>query len=329
MVTSDDLVEAVEDALRAPSVHNTQPWRWRIGSNAIELHADWDRHLTVTDPDGRDLIVSCGAALHHLQVALAARGVAAHVQRLPDPEDSGHLATVVAHEGQTGETPDATLYPAIAQRRTDRRRMSHRPVPRDCLGTLAAHAVRARARLVPVTSPAERNRLLALLVDVAHEQSDEPGYAAELRMWTGRLPGSHDGVPATSVAAPPIGTLGPSPLRHFTRTGLTQPPQQPGHGPGDDAAELLVVATPGDDDLDRLRAGEATSAVLLAATQIGLATTPLSQALEVSASRERLQRDVLHVPEQPQLVIRVGWPATGAAELPTTPRRGLAHVLLP
>ena len=207
-MTDTRLAEAVEDALRAPSVHNTQPWKWRVGGDAIELHADWDRHLTVTDPDRRDLVISCGAALHHLQVVLAARSIAADVRRLPDPEDRGHLATVVVRDQDVPadealeNTTGAALFPAIAQRRTDRRRMSHRPVPLDCVRVLAEHAARSGALLVSVTNPAERGRLLALLVDAAHEQFSEPGYAAELRMWTTRLPGSHDGVPAANVAAP-------------------------------------------------------------------------------------------------------------------------------
>jgi nitroreductase len=91
----------------------------------------------------------------------------------------------------------------------------------------------------------------------------------------------------------------------------------------------LVLATHRDEPLDRLRAGEALSAVLLAATELGLATTPLSQALEVEATRKALQHQVLHVPEHPQLLIRIGWPATAAAELPPTPRRDLRSVLLP
>ena len=71
-------------------MHNTQPWLWRIGPGTVELHADWTRHLPATDPDRRDVLLSCGAALHHLQVALAARGTAAQVNRLPDPEDLAH-----------------------------------------------------------------------------------------------------------------------------------------------------------------------------------------------------------------------------------------------
>lgn len=101
-----------------------------------------------------------------------------------------------------------------------------------------------------------------------------------------------------------------------------------GHGGPDDAAAYLVVATVDDRVSDRLRAGEATSAVLLAATLAGLATTPLSQATEVPAVRRALGSDVLRVPEQPQLVLRLGWPATHADPLPPTPRRPLHAVLL-
>ena len=104
------LVTAVEHALRAPSVHNTQPWRWRITDHAVQLHADWNRHLVATDPGRRDLVLSCGAALHHLLVALAAQGVPVQVDRLPDPEDSGHLATVAVGHG-AGPAADADAVP--------------------------------------------------------------------------------------------------------------------------------------------------------------------------------------------------------------------------
>ena len=100
-----------------------------------------------------------------------------------------------------------------------------------------------------------------------------------------------------------------------------------GHGLPDDAGVFFVLATADDRAEDRLRAGEALSTVLLTATRAGLATTPLSQATEVAASRDLL-RQVVGIPEQPQLVLRVGWPATHAAELPDTPRRDLASVLI-
>ncbi|MHA6794283.1 Acg family FMN-binding oxidoreductase [Pseudonocardia bannensis] len=323
-----DLSAAVEHALRAPSVHNTQPWHWRITAHTVELHADWDRHLAATDPGRRDLVLSCGAALHHLQVALAALDVSVRVDRLPDPEDLGHLATVEILPGP-GDEAEAALFDSIARRRTDRRRMSHRPVPVGHVATLAEQASRHGAVLLPVTDPALRQGLVAVLTEAAHQQADTPGYEAELQLWTHRYTDARDGIPAANVSPPPVGLVGTSPLRRFPRATLTQPPQQPGSGPADDAAELLVLATRGDDQLDRLRAGEATSALLLAATGLGLASTPLSQALEIDTSRHDLQDHVLRVPEHPQLIIRIGWPADGAAELPVTPRRSLRSVLLP
>jgi nitroreductase len=327
MSRSRDLARAIEHALRAPSVHNTQPWRWRIRPDAVELHADWNRHLVATDPDRRDLILSCGAALHHLQVALAARGMAVQVRRMPDAEDRGHLATVAVRPGRP-DAADAAQFRAIGSRRTDRRRMSRRPVPADHLQALVEHARRTGAQLLPMTDPAMRQRLTATIIDAAHRQEFAPGYAAELQQWTRRYAAGRDGVSATTVTAPPVGLTGVSLLRRFPRGTLAQPRQLPADGPADDAAELLVIVTPHDDPLAWLHAGEATSAVLLAATGLGLATTPLSQPLEVEATRHALRWDVLRVPEHPQLVVRVGWPAPGAAELESTPRRELRSVLI-
>ena len=127
MLSTADIALAVEKATRAPSVHNTQPWRWRIGPRSVELHADWNRHLPATDPDRRDLVLSCGVALHHLHVALAATGLHADTERFPDSEDRGHLATVDYRPGGDVDAEGARLYPAIAARRTDRRRFSNHP----------------------------------------------------------------------------------------------------------------------------------------------------------------------------------------------------------
>lgn len=322
-----ELSIAVERALRAPSVHNTQPWRWRIDDGAVELHADWTRHLVATDPDGRDLVLSCGAALHHLLVALAARGLGADVERLPDPDDPGHLATVTLRPG-AGLPADPALQRAVDRRRTDRRRMGHRPVPREHLRLLEEHARRGGALLIAVSGSTARRRLVAALADAADRQDWTPGYPTELELWTRRYAGARDGVPAGNIAPPPIGERDAAPLRQFPRGRLDQPRWVPGEEIGADASELLVIGTTGDEPIDRLRAGEAVSAVLLAATTLGLASTPLSQAVEVDATRQALQRDVLHVPEQPQIVLRIGWPAAHAAEIPPTPRRDLRAVLL-
>ena len=321
------LVWAIEQAIRAPSVYNTQPWRWRIRSDVIELHADWNRHLAWADPDRRDLILSCGAALHHLRVALAARQFAVKTDRLPDEEYPGLLATITTAPGP-GDVEAAMLFPAIARRHTDRRRMSRRAVPPNLLRELGVQAHREQADLVLTTNPTTRLRLLAALVEAGHRQDLAPGYPAELQLWTRRYAGSHDGVSVNALTQSSSCQLSDSTLRRFPPGNLPQPEYVLGSGAPDDAAEMLVVSTDTDTTLDWLRAGEATSAVLLAATALHLATTPLSQGIEIEQSRREIMQDVLHTSQYPQMILRVGWPATESTELTGTDRRALSSVLL-
>ena len=328
MTRTPQLDEAVAHALRAPSVHNTQPWRWRIDNaeGVVELYADRGRQLAATDPDGRDLLISCGAALGHLAVALAHQGRQATTLRFPDPDNTAHLATVRVEATPGADTAAlAALFPAIHRRHTDRRRFSHRPVPPGLIRDMIDAAARADVVLQPVRNAHER--FASVLVDAADRQRWTPGYPAELQIWTRRHGGARDGIPSTAIAPPPAGLAGPSGLRRFPHAELAQPMPPLGHGLPDDAAAFLVLATADDQPEDRLRAGEALSSVVLTATRAGLATTPLSQATEVTTSRELL-REVVGIPEQPQLVLRVGWAATRAAELPDTPRRDLASVLI-
>jgi hypothetical protein len=314
------LAAAVERALRAPSVHNTQPWRWRLADGVIELHADPDRQLVATDPDGRDLVLSCGTALHHLRVTLAAAGLSAHVHRMPAPEDRWHLATVTVRTGHP-EPGLGMLGRAVDERRTDRRRFGPEPVSPSLVERLVAQATRCGTTLHPVTDPGARRRLDELLVDAGARQRFAPGYAAELTIWSHRYPAARDGVPATARTAGP-----PDPgLRTFPRgqLGGAHPAS-----PADDASVLLVLTTFADDVLDHLLAGEATSAVLLTATSEGLSTTPLSQAGEIPAVRSRLASYVLRSPDHPQIVIRVGHAGPGSSRVEATARRTLESVLL-
>jgi nitroreductase len=314
----DTLSRAVEHALRAPSVHNTQPWRWRIGDDVVELHADRARHLTATDPDRRDLLISCGAALHHLRVALAGLGLATTTERLPDPDRADLLARVRVANGPVDDQ-DAALARAIDQRRTDRRAFTGDAEPAQ-LRRLAAHAARLGAALISVSGPTARARLAAVLGDAADRQRYVPGYPAELAIWTRRYAGGRDGVPPElrTNQAPAHG------LRRFPSGELGAAPAP--RTAAEDLGTLTVLTTDGDELVDRLRAGEATSAVLLAATREGLATTPLSQALEIVQTRRALAHATGG--RHPQLVIRVGLPPAGRP-IPASERRPLSWTLQP
>ena len=313
------LEQAVQLALRAPSVHNTQPWRWGIRDSEIDLYADPDRHLPGTDPDRRDLLISCGAALHHLRVALAGNGLGSRTRLLPDPDDHDLLATVRVVSDRP-DPADAALLPALTRRRTDRRPYTAGEIPDDLLQALRSHTARLGVRLQPVIGPAARARLETVLAAAADDQRKRPGYVAELLTWTHRYAGAHDGIPASAIPHA-------APARSDTR--LRFPPGRLASSAGvlPDHGTLVALATSDDDDAARLAAGVATSAVLLEATLRGYATASLSQALELPETRERVARDALHMPEHPQMIIRIGQPPDGTM-LPATPRRPLAAVLL-
>lgn len=308
---------AVGLACRAPSVHNSQPWRWRLGDRSVHLYADLRRWLPATDADGRDLVVSCGAALHHLRVALAAEGLRATVHRLPDPANADHLAAVELRPGGSADA-DLALAAAIVRRRTDRRPFAAWPVPDATLEALVAAAAEHGAHLRVLTDDADLDRLAAAIREAARIQDRTPGYETELALWSGRH-ASADGIPAANLPA-------------RARSGGTGRRFAPGDlPPGRDRADgavLAVLGTASDDPLSQLRAGEALSAVLLLATELGLATCPLSQPLEVGSTRRCLRDDVLGGSVVPQLVLRVGWAPTGEGP-PATPRRPVEDAVEP
>jgi nitroreductase len=304
-------------AAAAPSVHNSQPWRWVIGPHTVHLHADLDRWLPDTDADGRDMIVSCGAALHHARVALSAAGLASSVHRMPNRDEPDHLATVALHPRPADDT-DLTLAAAILRRRTDRRRFTDWEVPAAFVDELSARAAEQGALLRPVTAARSRGRLIEA-IQAAEAKESNVAYLAERAIWTGRNT-DVEGIPAANLLRDAVASGGGT-ASQFS-DGLIEHPSDG----APDGALLTVLATASDDPLSQLRAGEALSAVLLHATELGLATCPLSRPLEVDASRRAVQDEVLEGTAAPQLVLRVGWAPLGSPLRPT-PRRPLDDMI--
>lgn len=310
---------AVALAVRAPSLHNSQPWRWRVGDRTVHLYADRSRQLVETDPQGRDLLLGCGAALHHLRVGFAALGWRTEVHRLPNPADPDHLAAVELHRHEPTEQ-DIALAAAIPRRRTDRRRHSSWPVPVEHIELMARRAAE-EGTILRATEDAARYHLSRAIFEAAGRHAEDPAYQVELAAWSGRR-AAPDGVPSANAPAPDE-TPGALPGRPFADPRLAQPPGAKGE---DDETVLLVLGTTSDDRMSQLRAGEATSAVLLTATALGLSSCPLTEPLELADTRETLRTKVIEG-SYPQMVLRIGWAPVNADPLPATPRRGLDEVL--
>jgi nitroreductase len=316
---TETLRAALSLAVRAPSVHNSQPWRWRVGHHSLHLWADPDRHLPSADPDRRDLMVSCGAALNHCAIALAALGWQPKIHRLPNPAEPLHLAAIEVAPHQPAEL-DVALAAAIPRRRTDRRLFSHWPVPYGDIALMSARAARAGVKLIQVDDVAALKDVVRQAVR-RHAGDDE--YLRELTAWSGRH-ASVAGVPARNIPLPdPASEL---PGRVFAGSALAQPADATA---ATENAVVLALGTCDDDELARLRAGEATSLVLLTATALGLASCPITEPLEVSETREAVRADVFGATEYPQMLLRIGWAPVNADPLPATPRWPLADVMMP
>jgi nitroreductase len=319
----DDAVlwAALESSVRAPSIHNSQPWRWRIRPYGVELYADPARRLPHTDPDGRDQVISCGAVLHHLLVALAAAGQGAQVLRVPDPSCPDHLATV-----EPAAHVDLDLDPGLAavidRRCTDRRPFRPWPVPPEVTGELAEIADRQGVGLTLITDPRARRRLFRAIGTAGATQDADPAYGAELAAWSGRPAGAEDGVPADRAPAA-VPTRGQMPMRGFAGAAA---PGRPSGEP--ESAALLLLFSSADTPLQWLRVGEVTSAILLTAARHGLAASALTQPLEVAGTRGLVADRVLGArTAHPHMLFRMGWPQEGAPAPRPTPRRPVAEVV--
>ncbi|BCJ75206.1 NAD(P)H nitroreductase [Catellatospora sp. IY07-71] len=311
----DEVLEAYQRAAevggRAPSVHNTQPWRWLATRSGLELRADRSRQLHAADPDGRLLTISCGAALHHARLALHAAGWVPQVARMPDARSADALAeiTVSGHGPTTAQ--QRRLFDEIDIRHTDRRPTVERKVPHDALQLIRQAAVDEGAGLHWLAEPDLDD--LAVAAARANEIGlADPDQRAEMDYWVGGTRPTRTGVPSDAVpqSAPQTDVPG----RDFGRPGTLDA----GHGHARSAVYGLLF-TSGDQPGDWLRAGEALSACWLKATDLGVAVLPLSSVVEVPATREIVHR-MLAGAGYPMLVLRFGLADQDQAPVPGTPR---------
>lgn len=313
----------VELACLAPSIHNTQPWAWRIGAGTLDLYADGDRRLTHADPDGRNLMISCGAVLQHAQVAAAGLGWAAEVERSPHNGAHDHLELLARLRfRRLAKPPKAAARDLrlLAERCTDRRRFTSWPVPADLLQDLAARAAEWGSGATPVTGVAELFTAGILVGRAFDREAADPLLAGEQRRWVDHS--DADGVPSTVL--PPHYAAQPSGTRIRFEDGQPVPDTGREIEPGDG---LILLWSRHDDAAAWLRVGEGLAALWLEATRQRLAVVPLSQVIEVPETRADLRYQVLGGAGIPQLMIRIGWQAISRSQLPRTPRRPIADVL--
>jgi hypothetical protein len=285
------------------------------------VFADSSRQLQVLDPTARQLMISCGCALFNVRAALAASGVDVDIQRRPEPAHSSLLARVVARDVRGGTVdPIAALDKVIELRRTNRRQFADEEVPSDVIITLERAAESEDSRLLVVRSEDDRLAVARLSQRADAIQNADPAYRAELRAWTTNEGTRPDGVPSAAVPHVDGSAHDEIPIRDFDTSGLGVLPVQTRSSHNQC---LLLLGSDSDDPLAWLRTGEALERILLEVARQGFTASPLTQVIEVAATRAAL-RDELGLAMYPHILLRVG----RAASTPATHRRRLVDVLV-
>ena len=313
------LARLVATAARAPSVHNTQPWRFRAGWGTIDLLADRSRKLRHIDPAGREMLISCGAALFGLRLGIRELGYLPEVQLLPDPAEADLLARARSGAAAPITPAEQQLLAAMPYRHTHRGPFTDGPLPRGLLAGLQHDAKAEGATLELVDQPGRYQQLSALVAAADDQQHLNPAVRAELRRWT-RPQGSpaRDGVPAyafPAVSAPAGGKLAQRDFDLGRHLGLLE-------GGGSPPAATCILVTPADSKPDWLRAGQALHRLLLHAASQWVFASLHTQPLESPPARAQLMAR-LTLPGTPQMVLQLGCGDSAAA----TARRPAGDIL--
>ncbi|MBX6390202.1 MAG: nitroreductase [Frankia sp.] len=331
MVTTPGLpVDLVRDVVRlaglAPSIHNTQPWRWRHDGAGLYLYPEPARLLAVLDPTGRQLLLSCGAALLHARVALRARGLEPRVELGPLADGpvgaDSPLATIRVVGAREASAEELALAAAIERRHTDRRPFQPVPLAHEDVVALRRAAEAEGSWLRSFDDPQLRVEVAVLLAHADWIETHDPAYREELGRWRRQAGGAADGIPPSAVVSNDE-RQSEFVLRDFEITGDAGLPL------GQVSVErptVVGIGSSADTPADRLMAGQALGRVLLTATARGAAASPLGQAVDLPSTRALLGAvagGLGHI----QMLLRVGYPQPQAAPLAPTPRRAVDEIL--
>jgi hypothetical protein len=317
--------DAVMLACRAPSLHNSQPWRWVAEEAALDLWADPRRSMYATDHTGRELMLSCGAVLDHLRVAMVAAGWDSTTERFPDQYYPNNLARLRFRASEPATDIPQKAYrsraDAIRRRRTDRLPFNA-PTGWPALHSTLRRAVVPYDVLLDVVADEERPRLAEVSQLTETLRRYDTSYVSELRWWTSPFESDGSHVPDSALVS----------SSEAARVDVARafPPVGGGHRRDTidhDHSKILVLSTRhGDDPADVLRCGEAMSAVLLECTIAGMATCTLTHMTEIASSRD-IVKQLIGSAGQPQLLVRVGRLPAHDQSVQRTVRRPITEVL--
>jgi hypothetical protein len=312
------LRELIRYATLAANGHNTQPWKFAITEDAIDIHPDHARRLAVVDPNNRELWISLGCALENLLVAARATGYAAEV--------TYPAATDFIHVRLTADTPQhSPLFDAIPVRQNTRSEYDGQPIKNADFDRLQALSLEPGVALRFASSPTDREAVLEYVNQGNLNQYADKAFVEELIAWLRfnkrEAVTALDGLYTRCSGNPEV----PRWLGRMFVSGAT--PQQQAET---DAKKLrsspgaVVVASEADDKTAWVRTGQVYERLALTLTALNIKSAFLNQPIEVADLRGQFQSAMGLGASQPQLLLRYGY----ANAMPRSLRRPVEQVML-
>ncbi|MDD5363124.1 MAG: nitroreductase [Ignavibacteria bacterium] len=313
----------VRYAILAPSGHNTQPWVFEVHEESLNLYADRTRALPVIDPDDRELIISCGAALTNLIVTMKYFGFEPEIIYFPSDSDNDLLATikVKARDYQPTDA-DKIYFKAIPNRRTNRLPFAEEIIDGITLQKLMAAANDDKdVRFSVVEAGGLREEMTKMIELGDRTQSQNKSFCRELAQWVHpNRTSSKDGIPGYAFGMGDLISYGSPFFIGNLNWGDIQAGRDRNLVKG--SPVLGVLESKDNKPIDWLKTGMTLSKLLLRACSEGIAASYLNQPLEVPELFDKL-RELINTNYYPQMIIRLGY----GKEVKSTPRRDVEDVI--
>ena len=297
-------------AIAAPSMHNTQPWRFEVAGHVIDLFLDGSRTLPAEDPTGRAMRIAAGAATFNLRCAAAALGYGTWFGLAPYPEEPDLLARIVVEPVSSPDEALRALAEQIPHRHTDRNPSDPTPLAENIRVALMHAAYTEGAELTWLGEPEVRT-VLDLVLDTDLREIGDWHRRTERAHWVGGQRPT-EGIPSSALG--PRSTSYPAAVRDMATRPTDRMRQQTTF---ETHPDLAILSTDYDQPADQVAAGTALERVLLTATRTGLSASFLNQPLEFEDLRPEVQA-LTQRPGYAHMIIRFSHtrPGTGTARRP-------------
>ncbi|MGJ4938933.1 Acg family FMN-binding oxidoreductase [Bradyrhizobium sp. HKCCYLS1011] len=312
-----DIADVIRYATLAPNSHNTQPWRFRVTNDVIEVLPDFARRTPVVDPDDHHVFVSLGCAAANLAIAASASGRPGELVLTADGAGVHYTFT-------TNQPRTEPWLEAITKRQSTRAEYDGRAVSTADITRLQTAGAAPGVNLVIVTARAEMATIGELVVAGNSAQMADPAFMRELKQWVRFNPRSAmetgDGLFSSASGNPSLPTaLGRIAFDRVVSAGSENDKYARQIA---SSAGLAVFVGDEADSMHWIKVGQACQRFALEATRLGLKLAFINQPVEIADLRPELAR-LIGTTKRPDLVLRFGYGPT----LPYAPRRPVAEVL--